>query len=528
MTSRNGRTISLCMIVRDEAELLPGCLAAAQGVWDELVVVDTGSTDETRAIAERFGARVVSFAWVDDFAAARNVALAEATCDWILVLDADELLSAEAKTGLLRVADDWAAGAATVVIKNQLPHGHRREARLLRFFRAHPSIRFTHRIHEDASAPVLARLASTGQALVAVDGRVEHLGYARERMAQRGKRDRDRRLLDQALAEDGDDLYAWFKLLEQARFWRDEAEGARAAKGAVEAMGRLDPAALAGLHFGGELVAMLAWAAPGSERARLAVLEAWFARVKPSAALHLARGELRELVGEPSAAAQSYLRALTFKDAPGGLEVATVRPLMGLARLAIAAGDLEEAGARVREALALNSDDVEALTAAVVLASATGGEQAVQALLRSWGSRPDLHAALGEAALLQGQTQRAVHELEEASRCSADARVQLRLAQALLADGRVAAARDLAERLATALPEAVLGVLVCDLIEGVDSALELPLSQREADAAMRDWVRMLQQRSAAPLLSRLRAVVPAVEQFFPWLPEFVGVQPGGR
>jgi tetratricopeptide (TPR) repeat protein len=85
-------TIGLAMIVKDEATSIGRCLRSVYGHVDEVLVVDTGSTDGTQAIAEAHGARVIPFAWVQDFAAARNFALENATTDWVLVLDADEEL----------------------------------------------------------------------------------------------------------------------------------------------------------------------------------------------------------------------------------------------------------------------------------------------------------------------------------------------------------------------------------------------------------------------------------------------------
>ncbi|MDS3861175.1 glycosyltransferase family 2 protein [Thermosynechococcaceae cyanobacterium BACA0444] len=84
--------LSLCMIVKNEAAHLARCLASVQAWVDEIIVVDTGSTDETIAIAESFQARIFSFTWCDDFAAARNVSLAQAQGEWIFVIDADEEL----------------------------------------------------------------------------------------------------------------------------------------------------------------------------------------------------------------------------------------------------------------------------------------------------------------------------------------------------------------------------------------------------------------------------------------------------
>ena len=88
-------TLSLCLIARDEERFLGACLDSVRGVVDEMIVVDTGSRDATVEIARAAGARVVDFPWFDDFAAARNAALAAATGDWS-VLDADERLAGDA------------------------------------------------------------------------------------------------------------------------------------------------------------------------------------------------------------------------------------------------------------------------------------------------------------------------------------------------------------------------------------------------------------------------------------------------
>ena len=78
------------MIVRNEGWILSRCLASVRALVDEIIVVDTGSTDQTVEIAESFGARVYHATWENDFSKARNISLQHATKDWILVLDADE------------------------------------------------------------------------------------------------------------------------------------------------------------------------------------------------------------------------------------------------------------------------------------------------------------------------------------------------------------------------------------------------------------------------------------------------------
>lgn len=87
-------TISLCMIVRDEEEVLGRCLGSVQDLVDEIIIVDTGSVDGTKSVAARFGAQIWDFPWIDDFAAARNASFAPAKCDYCLWLDADDVLLA--------------------------------------------------------------------------------------------------------------------------------------------------------------------------------------------------------------------------------------------------------------------------------------------------------------------------------------------------------------------------------------------------------------------------------------------------
>lgn len=85
-------TISLCVIVRNEEETLGRCLASVCDLVDEMIIVDTGSTDHTKEIAQSFGAILYDFAWIQDFSAARNFAFEKATKDFIFWLDADDVL----------------------------------------------------------------------------------------------------------------------------------------------------------------------------------------------------------------------------------------------------------------------------------------------------------------------------------------------------------------------------------------------------------------------------------------------------
>jgi glycosyltransferase involved in cell wall biosynthesis len=86
-------TVSLCMIVKNEDEFLEKCLNSVKDLVDEIIIVDTGSTDNTKSIAQKFTDKIFDFEWCDDFSAARNESLKHATKDWILILDADEVIA---------------------------------------------------------------------------------------------------------------------------------------------------------------------------------------------------------------------------------------------------------------------------------------------------------------------------------------------------------------------------------------------------------------------------------------------------
>ena len=85
-------TISLCMILKDEEDVLDRCLSSVKGLVDEIIIVDTGSTDATKQIALQYTDQVFDFAWIDDFAAARNYAFSKANMEYCMWLDADDVI----------------------------------------------------------------------------------------------------------------------------------------------------------------------------------------------------------------------------------------------------------------------------------------------------------------------------------------------------------------------------------------------------------------------------------------------------
>ena len=86
------KSISLCMITKNEEKYLEQCLNSVKSIVDEIIIVDTGSTDKTKEIAKKFNANIFDFKWIDDFSAARNESIKHATKEWVLVLDADEVI----------------------------------------------------------------------------------------------------------------------------------------------------------------------------------------------------------------------------------------------------------------------------------------------------------------------------------------------------------------------------------------------------------------------------------------------------
>ncbi len=114
-------TLSLAMIVKDEEKNLAQCLSCVKGLVDEIIIVDTGSMDKTKEIAAQFTDKIFDFAWTDDFAAARNEALKHATGDWVLILDADEIMAEEDHSKIKEAMNDWEIAGYQLLTRNYTP-----------------------------------------------------------------------------------------------------------------------------------------------------------------------------------------------------------------------------------------------------------------------------------------------------------------------------------------------------------------------------------------------------------------------
>lgn len=233
--------LTLCMIVRNEESMLPGCLDSVRGIVDRMVIVDTGSSDRTRKIAEAAGATVVDFEWCDDFAAARNAGLKHVDAGFVLVLDADERLAPGARSALKRIlrkpdfdcgmlilhdaarldapAADVVAGRARIGEPILVP----------RLLRRTPDLEYRGVVHESVAA-----WAAGGRVVRALDVGIVHLGAVPSLRTERGKSARNLALLEKRcrlepdgavarsylareLVRAGDDIRA---RAEAARAWR--------------------------------------------------------------------------------------------------------------------------------------------------------------------------------------------------------------------------------------------------------------------------------------------------------------------
>lgn len=108
--------LSLCMIVKNEEKHLARCLSSVKDAADEIVIVDTGSSDKTIEIAESFGSKIFHFNWINDFSAARNYSLSKCSSDWILYLDADEQLNPDSVDEINRLKKSQPAAVYCKVI----------------------------------------------------------------------------------------------------------------------------------------------------------------------------------------------------------------------------------------------------------------------------------------------------------------------------------------------------------------------------------------------------------------------------
>ena len=211
MADKSEPTISLCMIVKNEEHFLGQCLESVDGFVDEMIIVDTGSTDRTVEIAREFGAKVYFHQWQNSFSEARNFSLQFVSGDWVLQLDADEKLERKDIPLLNKVISDPQTNAVFMPILNDLPEGGISKHYFPRLYR-NGSAHYEGIVHN--------QLEFTGKSVTA-EIIIYHYGYNLTPVQMARKNQRSARLLEKQLEGNPDFLFAWHNLI---RIHRNEKE----------------------------------------------------------------------------------------------------------------------------------------------------------------------------------------------------------------------------------------------------------------------------------------------------------------
>jgi tetratricopeptide (TPR) repeat protein len=228
--------LSATLIVRDESRFIEGCLQSLVGNVDEIIVVDTGSRDDTIPKARRFPIKLRHFAWCDDFSAARNFALEQASGDWILYIDADERFEVPDRAILAAVLADDGKVAWSVRFHPLIDWTPYAEPRI---FRNDPRIRFEGVIHETMRPGIERVVRADGKTTGRCDLALHHVGYEDD---QAPKIPRNIPLLRARLEHDPNHQYSWWHLGQSLELAGDE-EGAATAWAQGAAVARAKPAA---------------------------------------------------------------------------------------------------------------------------------------------------------------------------------------------------------------------------------------------------------------------------------------------
>jgi hypothetical protein len=377
--------ISVCLIARDEARFLAGCLESVRSAADEVVLVDTGSVDGTPEIARRFGCAVLHHMWGDDFAAARNAGIAAATGDWILCIDADErLVGADA---LREVVEDAPPGTGAFLVEREDVVRHVDTGRterypigVVRLFRRHPRIRYVGAVHERPNETVRAaglRIESTPRI------RLTHRVSDRPDDELKAKQRRYLALLERELARDPAD--AWMRYYRAKTLWylerHDEADAEL-----------LAVASDAGAPPGQRAAAFAMRAALALQLGRpagaLAQVDASLGEFPLQSIAHYLRGEAWFALGDWAAAAEAYARVRLSLDPavvtdwiPGDLYLPPETRAYKLGSCALAAGDAAAALAHFREGMRANAADAACWFGAAHVALGAGNTALARSLL---------------------------------------------------------------------------------------------------------------------------------------------------
>ncbi|MGE3171691.1 MAG: glycosyltransferase [Planctomycetota bacterium] len=400
--------VSLCMIARDEQRFLRECLERAAPAVDEIVLVDTGSTDDTVAIAEEFGARVVHQPWNDDFSAPRNRGLAEVTGDWVLVLDADEFLVPGAAERIRELVQDPAMVGYHMRFTNLYTGGKTLGVMMVRLFRNLPGIAWQNLIHEQITPSLVLAGHQRGLVLSSCDVEVEHHGYSDEVMDSRRKNERNERLFRRQLERQPDDVYCLYKYGDFLRRvpGRDE-DAAALLERSLERILAGPPGLPRELPYAGEVAALCALlrTRAGDTAGAQAIVEEALRRFVPTPNLHYIAASLMLATGAPDAAIAHFRRCLSYR---GQVLVVPIQDgitghvsLLGIAQALAQKGQLERSQRLAEHAVALAPDyEVAHMVLSKVQLVRGDARAALQTLTNYLAAHPESAGACQQTTLV--------------------------------------------------------------------------------------------------------------------------------
>lgn len=204
--------ISVCIIAKNEEQHIEECLKRLKPYHCEIVLADTGSTDNTLKIAAKYADKICHFDWINDFSAAKNYAVSQASNDWILSIDCDEYLEYLDEQNLTKLMRQYPERAGRILLRNRFKQGGLtsfENVRLCRFFNRN-YYHFTGAIHEQVTRKDASNTSPIQ--VFAAPITVLHVGYDSSEAEMEAKSRRNISLLEQELASTGPDAYLYYQL----------------------------------------------------------------------------------------------------------------------------------------------------------------------------------------------------------------------------------------------------------------------------------------------------------------------------
>lgn len=225
--------LTLCMIVKNEERHISRCLSSVQDITDDIVIVDTGSQDNTKAICESFNARVFDFQWENDFSKARNYGLQHAEGDWILMLDADEELDQDTGSFLTSLLHDELPNCGLLKIVNytgkQLDENEAFESMQPRFFKNSQGLYYQGRIHEN----ITCANEEDNKAFFTLPCVIHHYGYLEQEEKVKQKHKRNISILNEELSQENPDPWLVYHLASECYRIKDYEKALHLVNGSI-------------------------------------------------------------------------------------------------------------------------------------------------------------------------------------------------------------------------------------------------------------------------------------------------------